>query len=113
MNILNTIIAATTALVVATAGTASFAGKFVAMPASGGGAAINCSVPNNVVCTITSNKGLKSVKINSNTPQGTVAVVNKSYRSCPKQVQVSWDSAYQASSTQIVECSASMGFKAN
>lgn len=113
MNIRNTLIAtATAALVVATAGTASFAGKLVAMPASGGGAAIDCSVPNNVVCTITSNKGLKSVKISSNTPQGTIAVVDKNYRGCPKSVQVSWDSAYQAGSTQIVECG-SMGFKAN
>ncbi|MFN3549095.1 MAG: hypothetical protein ACK4U0_16540 [Mesorhizobium sp.] len=113
MTIRNTIIATAAALVAATAGTATFAGQFVAMPASGGGAAINCSIPNNVVCTITSAKGLKSVRINSNTPQGTIAVVNKNYRNCPKSVQVSWDSAYQASSTQIVECSGAMGLKSN
>ena len=111
MTIRNTIVAASTAALVLAAGSVSFAGKFVAMPASGGGAQISCSVPNNVVCTITSAKGLKSVKILSNTPQGTIAVVDKTYRSCPKQVQVSWDSAYQSSGNQIVECS-SMGFKA-
>ncbi len=111
MTIRSTLIAASTAALVLAAGSASVAGTFVAMPASGGGSAINCSVPNHVVCTITSNKGVKSVKILSNTPQGAVAVVDKSYRGCPKQVKVAWDSAYQASNTQIVECG-SMGFKA-
>jgi hypothetical protein len=110
MTIRNTLVAASTAALVLVAGSASFAGKFVAMPAASG-AQISCSIPNNVVCTISSAKGLKSVKILSTTPQGTVAVVDKTYRSCPKQVKVSWDSAYQSSGNQIVECSP-MGFKA-
>jgi hypothetical protein len=112
MTIRNTLIAASTAALVLAAGSASFAGKFVAMPASKGGASINCSIPNNVVCTISSAKGVKSVKISASGPNGAFDLVNKSYRSCPKQVKVSWDSAYQGNSTQIVECSSSMGFKA-
>jgi hypothetical protein len=111
MTIRHTLTATAAAAFVLAAGSASFAGKFVAMPAAGGGAQISCTVPNHVVCTVTSNKGLKSVKISANTPQGTIAVVDKTYRACPKQVQVAWDSAYQASNTQLVEC-ASMGFKA-
>jgi hypothetical protein len=110
MTIRNTLIAASTAALVLAAGSASFAAKFAVMPAAGG-AQISCSVPNHVSCTITSAKGLKSVKILSSTPQGTIAVVDKTYRSCPKTVQVSWDSAYPSSGHQIVECS-SMGFKA-
>lgn len=71
---------------------------------------ISCTVPNNVVCTISSSKGLKEVTIYSNTGRGTVAIVDKDYRSCPKTVNVSWDSAYPMSSKKIVECG-SMGFK--
>jgi hypothetical protein len=79
------------------------AGGFAVAPAAGG-ANIQCSVPNNVKCTITSAKGVKSVRITSNTPFGNVDLVNTSYNACPKQVTVSWDSAYQAASTNIVEC---------
>jgi hypothetical protein len=111
MTIRNTFIATATAALVLAAGSASFAGKFVAMPSSGGGASMSCSVPNNVVCTISSSKGVKSVKISANGPYGAFNLVDKTYRSCPKQVKVSWDSAYQSSGNQIVECS-SMGFKA-
>ena len=62
------------------------------------------------ICTISSTKGLKLVKITANTPQGSVNLVNKTYRSCPKSVKVSWDSAYQMAGKQIVECSGG-GFK--
>lgn len=79
------------------------AAQFAAANATRGGASINCSVPNNVVCTITSQKGVKSVKITANTPQGTINLVNSNYN-CPKSVQVGWDSAYQAASTKVVEC---------
>ena len=67
-------------------------------------ATINCTVPNAVSCKIQSSKGIQSVKILSNTGQGPIYVVNKSYRSCPKQVTVSWDSAFPASNTNIKEC---------
>ena len=50
------------------------------------------------------------MKITANTPQGSVNLVNKTYRSCPKSVKVSWDSAYQMAGKQIVECSGG-GFK--
>lgn len=67
-------------------------------------ATMSCSIPNQVVCTVTSAKGLRSVLIKAQTPQGTVALVDKSYRSCPKSAKVSWDSAYHSSSTKFVEC---------
>jgi len=105
MTIRNTLTAAAAVAIAIVAGSTSFAGNFVAMPASSGGASINCSVPNNVVCTISSAKGVKSVKISASGPNGAFDLVNKNYRSCPKQVKVSWDSAYQENSTKIVECS--------
>ncbi|RST87319.1 hypothetical protein EJC49_05815 [Aquibium carbonis] len=104
MTIRNTLAAAAAVAIAVVAGSTSFAGNFVAMPASNGGASINCSVPNNVVCTISSAKGVKSVKISANGPYGAFDLVNKSYRNCPRQVKVSWDSAYQESGTKIVEC---------
>jgi hypothetical protein len=70
---------------------------------------LNCTVPNNVVCKISSNKGIRSVKVQANTPLGTVDLVNKSYVSCPALVEVSWDSAYNASEPQIAECSGVSG----
>ncbi len=81
-------------------------------PARASGPSIKCTVPNNVSCKIDSTKGIKHVKIKANTPQGTINVVNKSYAGCPKHVTVGWDSAYQASSKQIVECTKA-AFKAN
>ncbi|PSB55578.1 hypothetical protein [Chamaesiphon polymorphus] len=65
---------------------------------------VNCTIPNNVSCDISSSKGIKSVKIQSNTPLGTIDLVNKNYDNCPKSVTVTWDSAYQSSNQDIVEC---------
>lgn len=70
---------------------------------------INCSIPNNVQCTISSSKGIKSVKIQTQGPSGPVYIVNESYTNCPRSVNVHWDSAYKASSTDIVECSTVSG----
>jgi hypothetical protein len=70
---------------------------------------VNCAIPNNVVCDISSNKGIRSVKIQANTPLGTVDLVNKSYASCPASVTVHWDSAYYALDPQIAECSGVSG----
>ncbi len=70
---------------------------------------VNCTIPNNVVCKISSNKGIRSVKIKANTPFGTIDLVNKSYAGCPASVEVHWDSAYNSSSQQIVECSGVSG----
>lgn len=75
-------------------------------------ATISCTVPNNVSCKITSTNGLKSVLIKAGAAQDNVALVDKSYNGCPKQVTVTWDSAYQMGSKTIVECT-SMGIKAN
>ncbi|MBN7778514.1 hypothetical protein JYP49_19770 [Nitratireductor aquimarinus] len=97
-------VAASFAMITATGlPTAGVAGQFALAPQMVG-PAMNCSIPNHVVCTISSAKGLKLVKITANTPQGSVNLVNKSYNGCPKQVQVSWDSAYQMAGKQIVEC---------
>ena len=103
MNIRNAILASATTAAILAASSVSGAAQFVAAPMAAG-ASMNCSIPNNVVCTISSAKGLKSVKITANTPQGTINLVNKSYHSCPKQVTVSWDSAFQNPRNQIVEC---------
>ncbi|EKF19238.1 hypothetical protein [Nitratireductor pacificus] len=102
-------VAATSLAMLALSGlsTASVAGQLALAPQAAG-ATMNCSIPNAVVCTISSTKGLKLVKITANTPQGSVNLVNKSYNGCPKQVKVSWDSAYHMSGKQIVECG---GFK--
>lgn len=76
--------------------------------------AMSCTIPNAVSCTITGTKGLRSVLIKANTPQGVVNLVDKSYRGCPKSVKVSWDSAYHSSSTKFVECSsAKLKLKSN
>jgi hypothetical protein len=101
---MNTTKLLTAAAVVAAIASPAFAQSFATAPARSG-ASISCSIPNNVVCTITSQKGLKKVVIKSNTPQGTVNLVNKTYYSCPKSVTVSWDSAYHSSSNQFTECS--------
>lgn len=95
------ILAATAA--VALLAPVSHAAKFKAV-SKAAGAAMNCTVPNHVKCTISSSKGIKFVKIQANTGQGQIYLVNKSYRSCPKNVTVSWDSAYSASNKQIGEC---------
>ncbi|WP_457940464.1 hypothetical protein [Mesorhizobium sp. 10J20-29] len=87
------------------------AAQFASAPASAG-AAIHCTIPNAVSCTVSSQKGVRSVKITANTPQGTINLVNKRYNSCPKSVKVSWDSAFQAASTKIVECG-NLGLKIN
>ena len=68
------------------------------------GATMTCSVPNNVVCTVSSAKGLKAVVVKANTGFGVVNIVDETYNACPKQVQIHWDSAYQMSGKQIVEC---------
>ena len=68
-------------------------------------AGINCTIPNNVSCKITSAKGIKSVLIKAGAAQGNVVLVNKSYNACPKQVTVTWDSAFQMGSKSIGECS--------
>lgn len=102
------IAAAMAAIPLSTMTGAALAGQFALAPHMASGPTINCSVPNNVVCTITSAKGLKLVRITSNTPQGTVNVVDEAYRGCPREVKVAWDSAYQMSGKQIVECG---GFK--
>jgi hypothetical protein len=68
-------------------------------------AGINCTIPNNVSCQISSAKGIKSVLIKAGAAQGNVVLVNKSYNSCPKQVTVTWDSAFQMGSKSIAECS--------
>jgi hypothetical protein len=73
---------------------------------------VNCTNPNNVSCNISSSKGIKSVKIQANTPLGTIDLVNNNYPSCPLSVTVGWDSAYQSSSQQIVECQKQKGIKA-
>jgi hypothetical protein len=70
---------------------------------------INCSIPNNVKCTISSSKGIKSVKIQTQGPSGPVYIVNESYQNCPRSVTVHWDSAYKASNTDIVECQSVSG----
>jgi hypothetical protein len=75
-------------------------------------ATMSCTVPNNVSCKITSAKGLKSVLIKAGAAQDNVALVDKSYNGCPKQVTVTWDSAFQMGSKKIVECT-SMGIKSN
>ena len=66
---------------------------------------MTCTIPNNVSCNITSAKGIKSVLIKAGADQSYVELVDKSYNGCPKQVTVTWDSAYHAGSKQIVECS--------
>jgi len=96
------ILALSTALLLASPSAHAGKLKFGALKSSG--PTMNCTVPNHIKCTISSSKGIKRVKIQSNTGQGTINVVNKTYRSCPKSVSVSWDSAYPAHNKQIVEC---------
>ncbi|MCQ0990245.1 hypothetical protein [Jiella marina] len=85
-------------------GSVADAGQFKAAKIQSAGASISCSIPNAVVCSISSNKGIRSVKIRANGPNGPFNLVNKSYPGCPKSVKVSWDSAYHSSSKQVVEC---------
>ncbi|MFC5587169.1 hypothetical protein ACFPOD_18790 [Nitratireductor kimnyeongensis] len=105
------IAAASLVMLAAAAPSAGVAGQFALAPQMAS-PSMNCSVPNHVVCNISSTKGLKLVKITANTPQGSVNLVNKTYRSCPKSVKVSWDSAYQMAGKQIVECSGDLKLKA-
>jgi hypothetical protein len=105
MNLRTSIVTAASALVLATAGSAAWAAQFAVAPSLGGGASLDCSIPNNVVCTVSSNKGVKSVRVTANGPYGAFNLVDKAYRACPKQVTISWDSAYHSTGHQIVECS--------
>jgi hypothetical protein len=107
-NTLASIVAAIAVL--SAAGIATAAQVKTASPVSRA-ASMTCTVPNNVSCKIMSTKGLKSVLIKAGAAQDNVALVDKSYNGCPKQVTVTWDSAYQMGSKKIVECS-SMGIKA-
>ncbi|XWN31422.1 MAG: hypothetical protein ROR55_28895 [Devosia sp.] len=67
-------------------------------------ASMSCSVPNAVVCTITSRTGIKSVRVTGQTPFGVVNLVDRNYRGCPRRVKVSWDSAFSSKGRHIVEC---------
>ncbi|AFY91689.1 hypothetical protein [Chamaesiphon minutus] len=69
----------------------------------------NCTIPASVSCNISSSKGIKSVKIQTQGSSGPVYIVNKSYPNCPNSVTVGWDSAYQVSDKEIVECSGVSG----
>ncbi len=66
---------------------------------------VNCTIPNNVSCDISSSKGIKSVKFENKTQ----VLVNESYANCPTSVTVTWDSAYHSSSHDIVECAGISG----
>lgn len=105
---LTTVLAATLG-VLAVAGFATAAQMKAATPTTRS-AGINCTIPNNVSCKITSAKGLKAVLIKAGAAQDYVALVNKTYNGCPKQVTVTWDSAFQMGSKLITECT-SMGLK--
>lgn len=97
-------IMATSIAILSVAGLAGAAQmKAAVSPARAAG--INCTIPNNVSCKITSAKGIKSVLIKAGAAQGNVVLVNKSYNACPKQVTVTWDSAFQMGSKSIAECS--------
>ena len=104
-----TYVAAATLALLSVAGFAAAAQMKAATPTARA-ASMTCTIPNNVSCKITSNKGVKSVLIKASAAQDNVALVNKSYNGCPKQVTVTWDSAFQMGSKKIVECT-SMGFK--
>jgi hypothetical protein len=99
----STLIAVATAALLA-APTAS-AGNLKLGAVKASGPTMNCSVPNQIKCTISSAKGIRLVRIQSNTGQGTINVVNKNYAGCPKSVSVAWDSAFPVHNKQIVECS--------
>jgi hypothetical protein len=64
-----------------------------ATDAGAAGSNITCAIPNNVVCTVSNPLGIKSVKVNVNFGGGigNVAVVDETYVSCPKSVNVHWD----------------------
>lgn len=61
--------------------------------AGAAGTSIDCSIPLNIVCTVSNPAGIKSVKVNVDFGGeiGTIAVVNKTYPNCPKTVDVHWD----------------------
>ena len=65
---------------------------------------VSCAVPNNVTCTASSSRGIRSVTVTVAGPTGPVNVVDKSYSNCPAQVQYSFDSAYQVQGTSVREC---------
>jgi hypothetical protein len=67
---------------------------------------VNCTIPNNVVCNISSTKGIASVRYQMNNPfgPGLLDLVNETYSNCPKNVSVHWDSAYHSVSSTIREC---------
>lgn len=67
---------------------------------------VNCTIPNHVVCNISSPKGIKSVRYQMNNPfgPGLLDLVNETYSNCPRSVTVHWDSAYQPVASTITEC---------
>ena len=98
-------------VLVASAIAPSMAGQQVAALQARASYAIKCTVPNNVACTITSTKGIMQVTIKTESLGETINLVNKSYEGCPKEVKVTWDSAYQSTERKVVECSGVVGTK--
>ena len=70
---------------------------------------VSCSVPNHVSCTVTSNRGLQRVRFMVDTPQGEMAIVDESYRNCPREVKVHYDSAFNVHDRDIRECRGIVG----
>jgi hypothetical protein len=74
--------------------------------ADAAGATINCAIPLNVVCQVSHPDGIKSVKVMVDFGDlGTIAVVDKTYPACPKNVQVSWDPIVPNYQFQVETCS--------
>ena len=68
-----------------------------------GNATTSCSIPNNVVCTVSSPFGVKHVTVTLHTSRGDAKVVDESFR-CESPVQVSWDPIVPSSSMKVDTC---------
>lgn len=79
-------------------------------PAAMANVSQNCSVPNAVKCTLSSPNGIATARVHLGAPHS-IDVVNNSYRSCPRSVQVSFDpvAGIQNYTVSATECSGAQG----
>ena len=65
---------------------------------------IACVGPDPMRCVIKADNGIARVRFVNEGPAGRTDVFSRSYRGCPTEVTVSWDSNIPVNNSRIVQC---------
>lgn len=65
---------------------------------------ISCVGPEPMRCVITATYGIARVRFVNEGPAGRIDVFSRSYRGCPTEVTVSWNSDLPVNNSRIVQC---------